>query len=164
MTALSETEHIVAGLSAGGVDYVTKPIVVDELLARIRVHLANARVTYGARAALDVTGRCLLAVDGAGTVLWSTPQTESLLGAGGGPGRGDAFGARVKTRPGARDRRSETANQRDADGFRRITVSVIRSVVAVGGADFSHPVAVLPEGGLGGDAGAEAERVHRVVA
>jgi DNA-binding response OmpR family regulator/DNA-binding CsgD family transcriptional regulator len=83
MTALSETEHIVAGLSAGGVDYVTKPIVVDELLARIRVHLANARVTYGARAALDVTGRCLLAVDGAGTVLWSTPQTETLLGAGG---------------------------------------------------------------------------------
>ena len=42
MTGLAETEHVVEGFDAGGVDYVTKPIVVDELLARIRVHLANA--------------------------------------------------------------------------------------------------------------------------
>ncbi len=44
MTGLSETEHIVRGLEAGGVDYVTKPIVIEEMLARIRVHLANARL------------------------------------------------------------------------------------------------------------------------
>ena len=80
MTALSETEHVVQGLKVGGVDYVTKPIVVDELLARVKVHLANARIAYGARAALDVIGRCLLAVDETGRVLWSTPQAESLLG------------------------------------------------------------------------------------
>ena len=43
MTGLAETEHIVRGLEAGGVDYVTKPIVIEEMLARIRVHLANAR-------------------------------------------------------------------------------------------------------------------------
>src|SRR6201988_5488304 len=29
MTGLAETEHIVRGLEAGGVDYVTKPIVVE---------------------------------------------------------------------------------------------------------------------------------------
>ena len=51
------------GLAAGGVDYVTKPLVVDELLARIRVHLANARVAAGTRAALDATGRFLLATN-----------------------------------------------------------------------------------------------------
>ena len=45
MTGLSDTEHVLEGLQAGGVDYVAKPIVVEELLARIRVHLANARVT-----------------------------------------------------------------------------------------------------------------------
>src|SRR6476646_6093027 len=45
MTGLAETEHIVRGLEAGGVDYVTKPIAVEEMLARIRVHLANARLT-----------------------------------------------------------------------------------------------------------------------
>src|SRR5690349_6311854 len=63
MTGLAETEHIVRGLEAGGVDYVTKPIVIEEMLARIRVHLANARMTQSARAALDVSGRYLLAVN-----------------------------------------------------------------------------------------------------
>ena len=79
MTGLSDTEHVVKGLEAGGVDYVTKPIVVDELIARIRVHLTNARVAYGARAALDATGRFLLATDGEGRLLWCTPQAERLL-------------------------------------------------------------------------------------
>jgi len=81
MTALSETEHVVEGLAAGGVDYVTKPIVVDELLARIRVHLANARIAHGTRVALDATGRFLLATDKAGRLLWCTPKAEQLLSA-----------------------------------------------------------------------------------
>jgi DNA-binding CsgD family transcriptional regulator len=79
MTGLTETEHIVEGLEAGGVDYVTKPIVPDELLARMRVHLNNARTAQSARTALDTAGRFLLAVDRAGTVLWSTPQATRLL-------------------------------------------------------------------------------------
>ena len=79
MTGLAETEHIVRGLEAGGVDYVTKPIVVQEMIARIRVHLANARLTQSARAALDVSGRYLLAVNGQGTILWATPQAQKLL-------------------------------------------------------------------------------------
>ena len=74
MTGLSDTEHIIEGLEAGGVDYVTKPIVPGELLARIRVHLANARMAQSARTALDAFGRFLLAVDGTGKVLWCTPQ------------------------------------------------------------------------------------------
>jgi len=81
MTGLAETEHIVRGLEAGGVDYVTKPIVVEEMLARIRVHLANARMTQSARAALDVSGRYLLAVNGQGKILWATPQAQKLLSA-----------------------------------------------------------------------------------
>src|SRR5438093_11593887 len=79
MTGLAETEHIVRGLEAGGVDYVTKPIVVEEMLARIRVHLANARMTQSARAALDVSGRYLLAVNNLGKLLWATPQAQRLL-------------------------------------------------------------------------------------
>ena len=79
MTGLAETEHIVRGLEAGGVDYVTKPIVIEEMLARIRVHLANARLTQSARAALDVSGRFLLAVNRAGKIMWSTPQAQKLL-------------------------------------------------------------------------------------
>ena len=81
MTGLSETEHVLEGLAAGGVDYVTKPIVVDELLARIRVHLANARAAYGTHAALDAAGRFLIATDRNGVLLWSTPKARCLLSA-----------------------------------------------------------------------------------
>jgi DNA-binding NarL/FixJ family response regulator len=79
MTGLSETENIIKGLDAGGVDYVTKPIAPDELLARMRVHLVNARLAQSARAALDASGRFLLAADRAGHILWSTPQASKLL-------------------------------------------------------------------------------------
>lgn len=79
MTGLSDTEHVVEGLAAGGVDYVAKPIIVDELLARIRVHLANARIASGTHAALDATGRFLLATDLSGRLLWSTPKARALL-------------------------------------------------------------------------------------
>jgi DNA-binding CsgD family transcriptional regulator len=79
MTGLADTEHIVRGLEAGGVDYVTKPIAVEEMLARIRVHLANARMTQSARAALDVSGRFLLAVNRDGRIMWATPQAQRLL-------------------------------------------------------------------------------------
>jgi DNA-binding NarL/FixJ family response regulator len=79
MTGLSETEHVVQGLAAGGVDYVTKPIIVEELLARIRVHLTNARIAHGTRVALDATGRFLLATDQSARLLWCTPKAKQLL-------------------------------------------------------------------------------------
>lgn len=79
MTGLSDTGDIIKGLEAGGVDYVTKPIVPEELLARIHVHLVNARKTHSAQAALDVFGRFLMAVGRNGRVLWCTPQALKLL-------------------------------------------------------------------------------------
>jgi DNA-binding response OmpR family regulator len=79
MTGLSETEHVVQGLAAGGVDYVTKPIIVEELLARMRVHLTNARIAHGTRVALDATGRFLLATDQSARLLWCTPKAKQLL-------------------------------------------------------------------------------------
>ncbi len=79
MTGLSETENIVEGLESGGVDYVTKPIVLDILFARIRVHLANARTAQSARLALDTAGRTLLAANRDGEILWCTPQAVKLI-------------------------------------------------------------------------------------
>ncbi|OAM79216.1 response regulator transcription factor [Devosia elaeis] len=79
MTGLTETEHIVHALESGGVDYLSKPIHVDELRARIRVHLANARRAQSARIALDAAGRHLLALAADGALLWSTPQANRLL-------------------------------------------------------------------------------------
>ncbi|MGG7516551.1 response regulator [Allorhizobium undicola] len=79
MTGLTETEHVVNALGAGGVDYLTKPINIDELRARIRVHLANARSARSARVALDAAGRHLMAVKGDGAIHWSTPQATRLI-------------------------------------------------------------------------------------
>ena len=80
MTGLSETEHVVEGLASGGIDYVSKPIVIDELLARMRVHLSNARLANETRAVLDASGRFLFATDRSGRLLWCTPKARALLG------------------------------------------------------------------------------------
>ena len=79
MTGLTESEHVVRGFEAGGVDYVTKPVAPDEVIARIGVHLVNARRTRSAQMALDAAGRFLIATDLDGRVLWSTPQAAGLL-------------------------------------------------------------------------------------
>lgn len=79
MTGLSETEHVIQGLSAGGVDYVTKPLVLDELAARIRVHIANGRATRSAMTALDSAGARLFSCDTSGRIGWATPEAQRLL-------------------------------------------------------------------------------------
>lgn len=79
MTGLKDTESVVKGFEAGGVDYVTKPISTVELLARVRVHLANARLTQSAQSALDATGQYMFAVNARGQIVWSTPQVNQLL-------------------------------------------------------------------------------------
>ncbi len=79
MTGLSDTEHVLMGLNAGGVDYVTKPIRAEELIARMRVHLTNARINQQARAALDSAGQFLLTLDATGRLRWATPQVYQHL-------------------------------------------------------------------------------------
>jgi len=123
LTGLSESEHVIEGLAAGGVDYVTKPIVVDELLARIRVHLANARAAQGAGAALDATGRFLLATDRTGRVLWCTPKAKQLLA--------DSGVQRALTEHIARlSQRSPTAQPRAVldVGSRRLEIAMVSSI------------------------------------
>ncbi len=44
MTALNDTVNKVKGFSAGGVDYVTKPIQREELLARVNTHIKLRRL------------------------------------------------------------------------------------------------------------------------
>ena len=80
MTGLTETEHVLRGLEAGGVDYVPKPVYPDEVVARVGVHLATARLTRSAHIALDAAGRFLLAASREGQVLWCTPQAARLVG------------------------------------------------------------------------------------
>jgi CheY-like chemotaxis protein/DNA-binding CsgD family transcriptional regulator len=80
MTGLTETEHLVAALDAGGVDYVTKPIKPKEVLARMGVHLQSARLARQTRNALDAFGYASIAVRaGDGRLLWQTPLARQLL-------------------------------------------------------------------------------------
>lgn len=80
MTGLTETEHLVAALAAGGVDYVTKPIKPVEVLARMQVHLGTARKArkqaqqaLQARSALDAFGYASMTVRvDDGRILWQT--------------------------------------------------------------------------------------------
>lgn len=81
MTGLTETEHVVAAFSAGGADYVTKPIKPQEVLARIAAHMQNARQMKQARTALDAFGQATLAVRASdGRLVWQTPLARRLLG------------------------------------------------------------------------------------
>ncbi len=44
MTALTDTASKVQGFEAGGVDYITKPVQYEEVLARLRTHLELSRL------------------------------------------------------------------------------------------------------------------------
>jgi len=80
MTGLSESEHVVEAFEVGGVDYVRKPVNVNELLARVRVHMAQGRAAQASAASLDATGRLMLATDARGSLLWCTPRAEAAIG------------------------------------------------------------------------------------
>lgn len=79
MTGLGDTGHVVQGLEAGSIDYLTKPIAPDELLARMRVHLLTARSARDVKAALDMGGRTMLAVDANGRIRWATPFAQRMI-------------------------------------------------------------------------------------
>ena len=81
MTGLTETEHVVAGLRAGGVDYVTKPVRARRAdRAHPRPPRQRSGMTRSAQRALDTAGRKLIATNADGQMRWSTPQAEKLLG------------------------------------------------------------------------------------
>lgn len=72
MTGLTEADDVVRGLNAGGVDYVTKPVVLDELIARLGIHITNSKLLQSARDALDRSGRSILAFDANGDLSWGS--------------------------------------------------------------------------------------------
>lgn len=79
MTGLTESEHVIEAFEVGGVDYVRKPVNVQELLARIRVHMGHARAVHASTASLDATGRLMMATDTRGFLLWCTPLAEGAI-------------------------------------------------------------------------------------
>tara|TARA_R110002050_G_scaffold241522_6_gene377915 strand:- start:911 stop:1843 length:933 start_codon:yes stop_codon:yes gene_type:complete len=79
MTGLSDSIDVVRGLEAGGVDYVTKPVNLDVLLARVQVHITNARKTRRAIGSLNEIGQPTFACDVHGQLLWCSSRTIEVL-------------------------------------------------------------------------------------
>jgi len=79
MTGLTDTEHILIGFRAGGVDYVTKPVEPSEVLARMATHLRNARTTAHAQQAVEATGHAMLFIDASGRLAWQSPAARQWL-------------------------------------------------------------------------------------
>ena len=79
MTGLAETEHVVQGFAAGGVDYVVKPVRTEEVSARIATHVRNARSARFARDALDFGGLGVAVLDPRGRLAWRSPQAQAWI-------------------------------------------------------------------------------------
>ncbi len=79
MTGLTDTDHVVRGFQAGGIDYVTKPIRPQEVVARIASHVSNARLVSETLRAADAAGDAIVAVDEHCRVQWATPLAQNWL-------------------------------------------------------------------------------------
>lgn len=80
MTGLTESEHVVAGFQAGGIDYITKPIRAVEVLARIEAHLQTSRLMHQARGALDAFGQAAISITPKnGKIVWQTPLARDWM-------------------------------------------------------------------------------------
>jgi DNA-binding NarL/FixJ family response regulator len=80
MTGLTESEHVVEGFSVGGIDYVTKPLIPNEVIARLETHLGNARIMSQTQSALDAFGQAAIAFLPESTrIVWQSPLSKQLI-------------------------------------------------------------------------------------
>ena len=79
MTGLTDPEHVLRGFRSGGVDYVTKPLDPDVVLARLDTHLRNARHLSAAYDALDAAARAVVVLDARGRAIWKTGRARLWL-------------------------------------------------------------------------------------
>ncbi|MEY2881685.1 MAG: Response regulator PleD, partial [Verrucomicrobiota bacterium] len=90
MTALDEPEQKVRAFAAGAVDYITKPVHVPEVLARVAAHLEirSLQKSLADELALRIEAevqlsqsldRAILLVDAQGRIVFSSRLAENLL-------------------------------------------------------------------------------------
>lgn len=79
MTGLTDVDDVVKGFDAGGIDYVTKPIAPDEVIARIKRHIQTAKLALSAQDALDHAGNNVFCVSDEGRLSWATPFVHGLI-------------------------------------------------------------------------------------
>lgn len=81
MTGLTEPHHVVRGFQAGGIDYVTKPLDTEVVLARLAAHLRSHRLMCAALDAIDAVGTAVVALDERGQPIWKTAKARRWLAA-----------------------------------------------------------------------------------
>jgi DNA-binding response OmpR family regulator/DNA-binding CsgD family transcriptional regulator len=146
MTGLTETEHIVRGFEAGGIDYVTKPIHPDEVMARIRAHLNTARLISQARSAVDAAGIAIIVLDEQGRPAWQTRTAGELLKKFFGVMEGDPLPEHLLTWAQARPTESGPAESDEMSGKMprsRIVGAERLSVHSLGRGGGAEPVLLL---------------------
>lgn len=79
MTGLTETEHVLKGFQAGGIDYVIKPIQPMEVIARIDSHISNARLLSQTRRAIDAIEHAVIALGLDNIPIWHTSKASGWL-------------------------------------------------------------------------------------
>lgn len=79
MTGLTELEHLLRGFEEGGLDYIVKPVRPPEVLARIEVHLNQARQMRQVRMALDHSAVSVVTVNTSGEITWMTEAAKTML-------------------------------------------------------------------------------------
>ncbi|MGJ8679484.1 response regulator [Paraglaciecola sp.] len=79
MTGLSDSEDVVRGFEAGAIDYVTKPISPNEVIARIKTHIETAKLALSAQEALDHSGANVFCVSTKGRLSWATPKVHKIV-------------------------------------------------------------------------------------
>lgn len=78
MTGLGDTGHIVRGFEVGACDYVTKPVAIAEVVARVRSHASKARLARSARDAVLGSTVPMFAADFDGRWLWSNASATQV--------------------------------------------------------------------------------------
>lgn len=79
MTALTATEDVVRGFAEGAVDYVTKPVREEEVLARIATHVSRSRHLRHAQTTVEALPRPSLRVTREGVVTWQSGRARQIL-------------------------------------------------------------------------------------
>jgi DNA-binding NarL/FixJ family response regulator len=79
MTALDGTDDIVHGFGLGAVDYVTKPVSHEEVLARIETRLRCSRAIRQYQDAAEIGGDTFIAFDEEARVTLFAPLAQELI-------------------------------------------------------------------------------------
>jgi len=79
MTALGELDDLLRGFDEGAVDYIVKPFRHEEVLARVKTHLNQARLVQRTGQALANSGLAALAINRSAQITWLTPSASAWL-------------------------------------------------------------------------------------